>query len=255
MAESLASLFASGTETYVLQRMSELDKKMDVVNADYLQLSWRLAESYDENAKLSARIADALDENAKLSTRIAELERKINEVDAEYLLAETLDENAKLSTRIADLEAKIDVVDTEYVQLNNDRWVSVKDTKMLELTPTGGSETVTVRQNMLCKLINLEKLTIYGTMGPRYMDDMSNKNVKHIHIKNAMLPNFENFPSCCMLTFDKWAPPLNILISQLSAQKNNIKTISFSNNSRPSNCIPLANYCKTAGISIVEYGS
>lgn len=98
MAESLASLFASGTETYVLQRMSELEKKMDVVNADYLQLSWRLCETLDENAKLSARIA--------------ELEAKIDVVDTD---TEVIDENAKLSARIADLEAKIDVVDTEYI--------------------------------------------------------------------------------------------------------------------------------------------
>ena len=58
MAESLASLFASGTETYMLQRMSELEKKMDAVNADYLQLSWRLAETLIENTKLSDRIAE-----------------------------------------------------------------------------------------------------------------------------------------------------------------------------------------------------
>ena len=228
MAESLC------TETYMLQRMSELEKKMDVVNADYLQLSWRLAET--------------LDENAKLSTRVAELERKANEIDAEYLLTETLDENAKLSSRIADLEAKIDVVDTVYVQLDNNRWVNIKDTKTLDLT-------VKIRQHMLCKLINLEKLTICGTMNPRYMDDMSNKNVTHIHIRNAMLPNFENFPSCRMLTFDKWTPQTNMLISQLSTQKNNIKTISFSNCSRPVDCIPLVNYCKSVGISIVEYCS
>jgi hypothetical protein len=71
MAESLASLFASGTETYMLQRMSELEKKMDAVNADYLQLSWRLCET--------------LNENAKLCTRIAELEQAIDVVDTEYV--------------------------------------------------------------------------------------------------------------------------------------------------------------------------
>lgn len=83
MDESMARLVRgnvpSDTETYVLQRMSELEKKMDVVNADYLQLSWRLAESYDENTKLTARIA--------------ELERKVNDVDAGYVLTEVIDEN------------------------------------------------------------------------------------------------------------------------------------------------------------------
>jgi tetrahydromethanopterin S-methyltransferase subunit G len=239
MAESLASLFMSGTETYVLQRMSELEKKMDVVNADYLQLSWRLAESYDENAKLSARID--------------ELERKVNEVDAEYLLTETLDENAKLSTRIADLEAKIDVVDTEYVQLNNDRWVSAKDTKTLELTTKGNQHKI--RQNMLCKLINLEKLTIHGSVPTIDIEHISNKNVTHINIKNGCIPNLENFPSCCMLTFENYAPPSNVVISTLSAQKNNIKTISFSNPPAASDLILLANYCKSVGISIVAFGS
>jgi tetrahydromethanopterin S-methyltransferase subunit G len=71
MAESLASLFASGTETYMLQRMSELEKKMDAVNADYLQLSWRLCETLNENTKLSARIAD--------------LEAMVDVVDTEYV--------------------------------------------------------------------------------------------------------------------------------------------------------------------------
>jgi hypothetical protein len=233
-------LFASGTENYVLQRMSELEKKMDVVNADYLQLSWRLAETLDENTKLSARIA--------------ELERNANEVDAEYLLTETLDENVKLSTRIADLEAKIDVVDTEYVNVSSDVWLSVKDTKTLELTAKGNQHKI--RQNMLCKLINLEKLEIHSSVPTINIEHISNKNVTHINIKNGcILPNIENFPSCCMLTFENYAPPSNMLISQLSTQKNNIKTISFSNPPAASDRILLANYCKSAGISIVEYGS
>ena len=240
MAESLASLFASGTETYVLQRMSELEKKMDVVNADYLQLSWRLAESYDENSKLSARID--------------ELVRKVNEVDAEYLLTETLDENAKLSTRIADLEAKIDVVDTEYVQLDSETWLSAKDTKTLVLSRKSSS-LVKIRQNMLCKLINLEKLTIHDSMPQRDIENISNKNVTHIHVKNGCILNLENFPSCCMLTFEKYTPPSNMLISQLSTQKNNIKTLSFSNSPAASDRILLANYCKSVGISIVAFGS
>lgn len=241
MAESLASLFASGAETYVLQRMSELEKKMDVVNADYLQLSWRLAETLDENTKLTARIA--------------ELERKVNEeVDAEYLLAETLDENAKLSARIAELERKVDVVDTEYVQLNNDRWVSVKDTKTLELSTKLSQHKI--RQNMLCKLINLDKLTIHGSVPTIDIEHISNKNVTHIHSKNGCIPNLENFPQCRMLTFENYAPPINILISTLSTQKNNIKTLSFSNTSGGADDrILLANYCKSVGIAIVEYGS
>ena len=240
MAESLASLFASGTETYVLQRMSELEKKMDVVNADYLQLSWRLAETLDENTKLTARIA--------------ELERKVNDVDAEYLLAETLDENAKLSARIAELERKVDVVDTEYVQLNNDRWVSVKDTKTLELSTKLSQPKI--RQNMLCKLINLDKLTIHGSVPTIDIEHISNTNVTHIHSKNGCIPNLENFPSCRMLTFENHAPPANILISTLSTQKNNIKTLSFSNTSGGADDrILLANYCKSVGISIVAFGS
>lgn len=237
MAESLASLFASGAETYVLQRMSELEKKMDVVNADYLQLSWRLAETLDENTKLTARIA--------------ELERKVNEVDAEYLLAETLDENAKLSARIAELERKVDVVDTEYVHVSSDVWLSVKDTKTLDLR-TINRQTDKIRQNMLCKLINLEKLTINGIMGPRDIEHISNTNVNHIHIKAGFIPNLENFPSCCMLSFDNGAaPPANILISTLSTQKNNIKTLSFSNTLGADDRILLANYCKSNVISIV----
>lgn len=233
MAESLASLFASGTETYVLQRMSELEKKMDVVNADYLQLSWRLAESYDENTKLTARIA--------------ELERKVNDVDAEYVLTEVIDENAKLSARIAELERKVDVVDTEYVQLNNDRWVSVKDTKTLELSTKLSQHKI--RQNMLCKLINLDKLTINGSIPQNDIEHISNTNVTHIHSKNGCIPNLENFPSCHMLTFENFVPP-NVLISTLSTQKHNIKTLSFSKTG-PTDRIILENYCKRVGISIV----
>jgi tetrahydromethanopterin S-methyltransferase subunit G len=234
MAESLASLFASGTETYVLQRMSELEKKMDVVNADYLQLSWRLAESYDENTKLTARIA--------------ELERKVNDVDAEYVLTEVIDENAKLSARIAELERNVDVVDTEYVQLNNDRWVSVKDTKTLELSTKLSQHKI--RQNMLCKLINLDKLTIHGSIPQNDIEHISNTNVTHIHSKNGCIPNLENFPSCHMLTFENFVPPTNVLISTLSTQKHNIKTLSFSKTG-PTDRIILENYCKRVGISIV----
>ena len=244
MAESLASLFASGTENYVLQRMSELEKKMDVVNADYLQLSWRLAESLDENTKLTARIA--------------ELERKVNDVDAEYVLTEVIDENAKLSARIAELERKVDVVDTEYVQLDSERWVSVKDTTTLVLSTKlcNSRGYVKIRPNMLCKLINLEKLTINDSMGPRDIEHISNTNVNHIHMKAGFIPNLENFPSCRMLTFENHAPPANILISTLSTQKNNIKTLSFSNTSGGADDrILLANYCKSVGISIVAFGS
>jgi len=241
MAESLASLFASGTETYVLQRMSELEKKLDVVNADYLQLSWRLAESYDENSKLSARIV--------------ELERKVSEVDAEYLLTETLDENAKLSARIAELERKIDVVDTEYVQVSSDRWLSVNDTKTL-LFNTDGSHKSPMRHNMVCKLRNLEKLTICNNSRP---ETLANKNVSHIDVKSGYLPNLGNFPSCKILSIDVNSPLLtaHTLISTLSTQKHNINTLSVSSGCAPimTEHATLVNYCKSNGITMVKYGS
>ena len=44
---------------------------MNAINSDYLQLSWRLAET--------------LDENAKLTSRIAESERKVDVIDTEHV--------------------------------------------------------------------------------------------------------------------------------------------------------------------------
>jgi tetrahydromethanopterin S-methyltransferase subunit G len=205
MAESLASLFASGAETYVLQRMSELEKKMDVVNADYLQLSWRLAE--------------------------------------------TLDENAKLSARITELERKVDVVDTEYVQVSSDRWLSVKDTKTLRL---GQCLRDILRPNMLCKLINLEKLYI-DIIKEADLEIYANKNVNHIHITWRYLPNFENFPSCRILSIEiNQELKVSVVISTLSAQKHNIKTISVSANGYGQfirDLKNLENYCKISGIA------
>lgn len=246
MAESLASLFASGTETYVLQRMSELEKKMDVVNADYLQLSWRLCETLDENAKLSARIA--------------ELEAKIDVVDTD---TEVIDENAKLSARIADLEAKIDVVDTEYIQtcppanqhIVASTWLSVNDTKVLGFGGNGGIDTG-IRPNMVCKLINLETLHI-GNLSQNLaaLEICANKNVSHITLCGENLPNFENFPSCRKLTIyinSCRELKVSVVISTLSAQKHNIKTISVSADGYGQfvgDLKNLENYCKISGIA------
>lgn len=211
MAESLASLFASGTETYMLQRMSELEKKMDAVNADYLQLSWRLAE--------------------------------------------TLIENTKLSGRIADLEQAIDVVDTEYVQISSDRWLSVKDTKTL-LFSTDGSHRSPMRHNMVCKLRNLEKLTICNNSRP---ETLANKHVSHIDVNSAYLPTLGNFPSCKILSINVNSPLLtaHTLISTLSTQKHNIKTISVSAGCAPimTEHATLVNYCKSNDITMVKYSS
>jgi tetrahydromethanopterin S-methyltransferase subunit G len=237
MAESLASLFASGTETYMLQRMSEVEKKMNALNADYLQLSWRFAETLDENAKLSARIA--------------ELERKVSEVDAEYLLTEVIDENTKLSARVAELERKIDVVDTEYVQVSSDRWLSVKDTKTLLFR-----SDAPMRPNMVCKLINLDKLTICNNSRP---ETLANKNVRHIDVNSEYLPTLGNFPSCKTLSINVNSNLLtaHTLISALSTQKHNINTLSVSSGCAPimTEHATLVNYCKSNGITMVKYGS
>lgn len=210
MAESLASLFASGTETYMLQRMSELEKKMDAVNADYLQLSWRLCE--------------------------------------------TLNENTKLSARIAELERKTDVVDTEYVQVSSDRWLSVNDTKTVRLS---NSLSNILRPNMLCKLINLETLYI-NDIKPDEVEIYANKNVSRINICSSCLPNFENFPSCRILYIDIRSQELkvSVVISTLSAQKHNIKTISVSASGYGqfvADLKNLENYCKMSGIAWVRH--
>ena len=206
MAESL---IASGTETYMLQRMSELEKKMDTVNADYLQLSWRLCE--------------------------------------------TLNENAKLSDRIAELERKADVVDTEYVQVSSDRWLSVKDTKTLRLSQ---SLRDILRPNMLCKLINLEKLYI-DIIKEADLEIYANKNVNHINVCSGYLPNFENFPSCRILSIEiNQELKVSIVISTLSAQKHNIKTISVSASGYGqfvADLKNLENYCKMSGIAWVRH--
>ena len=246
MAESLASLFASGTETYVLQRMSELEKKMDVVNADYLQLSWRLCET--------------LDENAKLSTRIADLEAKIDAVDTD---TEVIDENAKLSVRIAELERKVDVLDTEYVQTSYLMWLSVKDTKMLSFKcgcatccrVPGSISSNTTRPNMISKLINLERLVIHVPC-KESIETISNSNVTLIDICCDYLPNMENFPSCSKLTILSNEITTSTLISTLSTYKHKIETLSI----HFEHCREitkerktLENYCKNKGISIVKY--
>jgi hypothetical protein len=184
-----------------------------------------------------------------LSGRIVELERKVSEVDAEYLLTETLDENAKLSARIAELERKVDVVDTEYVQVSSDRWLSVKDTKTLRLSH---SLRDILRPNMLCKLINLETLYI-NDIKPDEVEIYANKNVSRINICSSYLPNFENFPSCRILYIDVISQELkvSVVISTLSAQKHNIKTISVSANGYGqfvADLKNLENYCKINGI-------
>lgn len=212
MAESLASLFASGTETYMLQRMSELEKKMDAVNADYLQLSWRLAE--------------------------------------------TLIENTKLSDRIAELEAKIDVVDTEYVQVHSDRWLSVKDTKKLQIS---GALHDRLRPHMLCKLINLETLVISDLAKPAELEFYGNKNINRIEMCGSKMPNLENFPSCRVLVININACnqlKVSIVVSTLSTYKHNINTVMVSSDGYGqfvSDIQLLENYCKISGIAWVRY--
>lgn len=206
MAESLASLFASGKETYMLQRMSELEKQMNTINADYLQLSWHLAE--------------------------------------------TLNENTKLSARIAELERKVDVLDTEYVEVSSDRWLSVKDTKKLQLSDNSYDR---LRPHMLCKLIHLETLVIRDIRDQGNLEIYANKNVSRIQIGSlSSLPNFENFPKCQILSIDiNQELKVSVVISTLSAQKHNIKTISVSANGYGqfvADLKNLENYCKISGI-------
>lgn len=192
----------------MLQRMSELEKKMDAVNADYLQLSWRLCE--------------------------------------------TLNENAKLSARIVELERKVDVLDTEYVEVSSGRWLSVNDTKKLQLSDNSYDR---LRPHMLCKLIRLETLIIRDIRDQGNLEIYANKNVSRIQIGNlSSLPNFENFPSCRILSFDTINTELkvSVVISTLSAQKHNIQTISVPVSGYGqfvADLKNLENYCKISGIA------
>jgi hypothetical protein len=197
--------------------------------------------NFTESNFTESKFTDAL---LYMASTLTELEKKFATVNSE---------NAKLSSRIAELERSIDVVDTEYVQVSSNRWLSVKDTKDLDLY-----ESACIRPNMLCKLINLEALNIYSLKCHEELETYANKNVKRILIGYPGLPNFENFPSCRILFIDHMELEVSTIISTLSEQKHNIRSISFGANGywgmrMDKDKLRLENYCKTSGIEMTHH--
>ena len=210
-------------------------------------------------------------ENSLLLHRVDRIEKLLNGFDVlladnildalladnvrlSWLIAEAKNENDKMLCRIVELERKIDAVDTEYVNVGSDIWLSIKNTKHYTL------HNRPIRYNMICKLVNLEKLVISGFTGAYEKEGkeiLANSNVSRIDILCEYLPNLQNFPNCRMLTINVNSPIISVsnLISTLSMYKHNITTLSISNGSEgfTKELPTLINYCKSNDITMVKY--